>query len=183
VTGEAAITPILLELAFDPGVDAGTVARMAAAAAPVLSEQGVIWQRSFLSLDGRHLLSCFAAPGIGPARTALRIAGANTRGLWAGTEHLAAEPAPLSERVALERCFTTPVTVEEIQAREDAGAWCLDAHRVRFVRTFFSRDRRRMICLYHAPDAESVRAAQRQIGMPMSRVWSCAAIAPAEDSA
>jgi hypothetical protein len=180
VTGQAALTPILLERAFDPGIDASAVARMAAAAAPVLTDHAVTWQRSFLSLDGRHLLCCFAAPSVGSARTALQRAGATPRRLWAATEHLAAEPSPFPEGVAVERRFTRPVTVAEIQAREDAGAWCLDAHRVHFVRTFLSRDRRRMICLYHAPDAESVRAAQRQIGMPMSRLWACVAVAPAD---
>ena len=59
------------------------------------------------------------------------------------------------------------------QAIEDAGAWCLETHRVKFARTFFSLDRTRMICLYQAPDAEAVRMAQRQAGMPMERVWAC----------
>ncbi|KPJ80351.1 MAG: hypothetical protein AMJ58_08895 [Gammaproteobacteria bacterium SG8_30] len=60
----------------------------------------------------------------------------------------------------------------DIQAIEDAGAGCLENHRVRFVRTYFSADRRRMMCLYRAPDAESVRIAQREAGMPVERVWS-----------
>jgi len=29
-----------------------------------------------------------------------------------------------------------------------------------------------MICMYHAPDAESVRLAQRQAGMPIDDVWA-----------
>ena len=28
------------------------------------------------------------------------------------------------------------------------------------------------MCLYRAPDAESVRIAQREAGMPVERVWS-----------
>jgi len=35
-----------------------------------------------------------------------------------------------------------------------------------------------MICLYHAPDAESVRLAQRQAGMPLERVWAFHAVLP-----
>jgi Nickel responsive protein SCO4226-like len=42
---------------------------------------------------------------------------------------------------------------------------------VRFLRTYFSADRRRMLCVYDAPDAESVRAAQQTIAMPVERVW------------
>ena len=58
------------------------------------------------------------------------------------------------------------------QAREDAHQWCLDTHGVSFVRTYFSQDRKRMICLYRAPDAEAVREAQRKAGMPLDAVWS-----------
>lgn len=74
--------------------------------------------------------------------------------------------------VVVERSFDEPVEFAAIQALEDRGAWCLEEHRVRFVRTWFSKDRRRMVCLYEAPDAESVRIAQRKAGMPLDRVWS-----------
>jgi hypothetical protein len=30
-----------------------------------------------------------------------------------------------------------------------------------------------MLCLYQAPDAESVRLAQHQANMPVDRVWAC----------
>ena len=74
--------------------------------------------------------------------------------------------------VVVERSFAEPVTFEEIQAAEDRGAWCLEAHGVRSLRTYFSRDRRRMVCLYDAPDAESVRLAQEKAGMPFERAWT-----------
>jgi hypothetical protein len=74
--------------------------------------------------------------------------------------------------VVVERSFDSPVTLEEVQAIEDAGAACLAARNVEFVRTIFSRDRKRMICLYRAPDAEAVREAQRKAGMPVDAVWS-----------
>jgi hypothetical protein len=74
--------------------------------------------------------------------------------------------------VIVERRFAAPVAFEDIQAMEDQGAWCLDAHGVTFVRTYFSQDRTRMLCLYEAPDADAVRAAQATIGMPFERVWS-----------
>ena len=70
------------------------------------------------------------------------------------------------------RSFDRPADFAEIQAIEDAGAGCLEIHRVRFVRTYFSTDQRRMLCLYAAPDAESVRIAQREAGMPVDRVWA-----------
>jgi hypothetical protein len=75
------------------------------------------------------------------------------------------------QQVVVERSFDEPVAFEAIQAIEDRGAWCLEMHNVRFLRTFFSLDRRRMICIYLAPDAESVRLAQSQAGVPFTRVW------------
>ena len=77
------------------------------------------------------------------------------------------------ELVLLERRFEQPVTFEEIRALEDAGARCLNAHDVRYIKTFFSRDRRRMLCLYEAPDAEAVRLAESQARIPFERAWSC----------
>jgi hypothetical protein len=74
--------------------------------------------------------------------------------------------------VVVERSFAEPVLLEDIQAIEDRGAWCLEAHGVRFLRTYFSRDRRRMICLYEAGDAESVRIAQQQAGVPFDVAWT-----------
>ncbi len=65
-----------------------------------------------------------------------------------------------------------------MQAREDAAAHCLDTHRVRYLRTFFSNDRRRMVCIYRAPDAESVRIAQHQAGMPVDQIWACRTVNP-----
>lgn len=81
--------------------------------------------------------------------------------------------------VMVERDFDSPVAFEDIQSIEDAGAWCLEAHHVTFLKTFFSSDRRRMLCLYEAPDAESVRLAERKAGVPFDRAWSCVPLVPA----
>jgi len=74
--------------------------------------------------------------------------------------------------VVVERSFPEPVTFEHLQVAGDRGAWCLEAHGVRFLKTYFSRDRRRMVCLYEAPDAESVRLAQEKAGLPFERAWA-----------
>jgi hypothetical protein len=107
---------------------------------------------------------------------ALRKAKTDARVLWAGTVHEAREPA--TANVLVERKFESPVKLEEIQSLEDAGSWCLRTHRVKFARTFFSADRKRMLCLYEAPDAEAVRLAQREAGMPFDRVWAFERIGP-----
>ena len=106
-------------------------------------------------------------------RIALRKIETDTSCLWRGSEYFApgAEDTR-SANVIVTRRFDEPVLLEDIQAIEDAGAGCLQTHRVSFERTFFSADRRRMVCLYHAPDAESVRIAQREADMPVDAVWA-----------
>lgn len=85
------------------------------------------------------------------------------RGLvWAGTVHDApglTDDLLARANVLACRRFEKPVAFEEVQAAEQAGASCLLTHRVQRVRTYLSSARRRMISLYQAPDAESVRLA------------------------
>jgi len=77
------------------------------------------------------------------------------------------------ELVLVERRFEQPIDFQDIQLREIAASWCHDTYNVRFLKTFFSRDRRRMLCLYEAPDAEAVRAAEEQAKIPFERAWTC----------
>lgn len=78
--------------------------------------------------------------------------------------------------VIVERSFEEPVDVAALNAREQAGSWCLDQYRVRFLRTLVARDGKRMLCIYDAPDAEAVRVSQRTLDMPVDRVWAATAL-------
>lgn len=131
------------------------------------------WRRSLLSADGHDLYCHFSAPDAESVRMALYEAGSARGAVWPGTLHDApgfTEEALARTNVLVTRRFAEPAEFADIQALEEKGAGCLENHRVRFVRTYFSRDRRRMMCLYEAPDAESVRIAQREAGMPVERV-------------
>lgn len=77
--------------------------------------------------------------------------------------------------VVVEREFADPVDIYAYSAVRKDGAWCFERHRVRYLRTYFSTDCRRMICLYEAPDAESVRQVSRQLGIPFARAWTATA--------
>jgi hypothetical protein len=160
---------------FDPPLTDESFDALARNGADCLGLYRVQWQQSLLSADGRRLLCWFQAPDAESARLALRKAGSHDAAPWSGTIHDAPGPdAPPADaaNVAVERCFEAPVALEDIQAIEDAGASCLTLHGVEFARTFFSRDRKRMVCLYRAPDAEAVRTAQRKAGVPFDAVWS-----------
>jgi hypothetical protein len=75
------------------------------------------------------------------------------------------------ELVLVERSFEAPVDPVALQELERKSAWCLDEHSVRFLKSYVASDGLRMICLYEAPDAEAVRAANRKAGLPFDRVW------------
>jgi hypothetical protein len=169
------MTEVIVERQWDaPQTDADLQA-MFERAEGCLARRRCDWHGSLLSADGRNLVCHFSGPDAESVRIALRQAGSHYREAWAGTLHDAPgfTAADLDRvNVLVARRFVEPADIDAIQALEDAGKGCLDVHRVRFVRTWFSRDRKRMICLYEAPDAESVRLAQREAKMPVERIWS-----------
>ena len=97
--------------------------------------------------------------------------------MWPATVHFGPTP-DLAPNIMVERTFEQAVTLESIQAIEDASAQCLKIRDVTFIKTYFSVDQKRMLCLYKAPDAEAVRSAQDEALMPFDRVWSCQTLQP-----
>lgn len=76
------------------------------------------------------------------------------------------------ERVIVERTFAEPMAFGDDPESEKRIASCLKAHNVRLVRSYVSPDGKRMICLFEAPDAESVRVANRNAGIPLDCAWT-----------
>ncbi|MEM8606411.1 MAG: DUF4242 domain-containing protein [Myxococcota bacterium] len=85
-------------------------------------------------------------------------------------------------RIIVERSLADAPDFETVQAMEDAVAWCLEEHRVEFIRSYFSSDKKTMICEYEAPDAESVRIVQRTGKLPFERIWAAQVFEWAEDA-
>ena len=75
-------------------------------------------------------------------------------------------------RIIVERSFETPLTRQELDAVEARMAPCLDLYNVRWVRSYWSADRRRMICEYDAADVASVRNVQREAAAKFDRAWA-----------
>jgi len=169
-------TNLFLERTFDTPLSVADVQVLARDSFWCYELYKVDWCGSFLAADGHTMICWFSAPDAESARQALRRSGADLRQFWVGTVHEAREPA--IPNVLVERSFDQPVLLEQIESIEDAGAWCLQAHHVKSARTFFSADRKRMLCLYEAPDAESVRHAQREAAMPVEAVWAFNRIGP-----
>jgi len=167
---------IVMERAFDPGIDRAGFLDMAMNAMGCLDLYRARWRESLMARDGRSLVCRFEAPDAESIRLLTRGDPSREKRVWGGSLHGAGLDG-LAD-VVVERSFDAPASMAELQAREEAAAWCLEEHRVTFLRSFFSADRRRMLCLYQAPDAESVRLAQQRAGMPVERVWACCNFTP-----
>jgi len=81
-------------------------------------------------------------------------------------------------KTIVERLFEEPVEYEALQKLEADSQWCLDLYNVKFLKTYFAGDCKRMICVYEAPDAEAVRSANRKAGLPFEAVWSAKLFGP-----
>lgn len=76
------------------------------------------------------------------------------------------------EQVIVERSFDEPVEFEALYSSVDKISWCLEQYRIRLLRSYLSSDKKRMICVYEAPDAESVRIANRHAEVPFDCIWT-----------
>jgi hypothetical protein len=74
--------------------------------------------------------------------------------------------------LVLEQSFETPITPEELNAAAKSLDSCLEAHGARWMRSYLSKDRKRMICEFEAPDAEQVRASYRSAGIDFDNCWT-----------
>jgi hypothetical protein len=76
------------------------------------------------------------------------------------------------ERVIMEQTFETPITDEQMSKISKRMDECLELRNGAWARSYVARDRKRMVCEFFAPDAESVREALRSGAIPFDRVWS-----------
>ena len=74
--------------------------------------------------------------------------------------------------VIVERSFETPLTQDDLSAVEARMAPCLDLYNVRWIRSYWSADRKRMICEYDAADVASVRNVQREAAAKFDHAWA-----------
>jgi hypothetical protein len=169
-----------LERSFERRLGVSDVLAMSAQVDGCFDLHRIEWRGSLLAAGGQKLICSFRAPDAESVRIAMRSAGGDAGRLWAGSVHDAPGFTEADQRkanVLIERTFDPPVAEDEIRKAKEEG-WCARAHRVTFMRTYVSDDRRRMICLYEAPDAESVRLAQRLMKMPVDAIWAFTAIRP-----
>ncbi len=80
--------------------------------------------------------------------------------------------------VLLERSFDKPLTEERLQTLDERALPCLQERGIEWLYSFWSSDRCRLICVFEAPDAESVRESFRKAGNTFERIWSADMLTP-----
>jgi hypothetical protein len=80
--------------------------------------------------------------------------------------------------ILVERRFDTPLTDAEYQATRARLRPCVQLRGVRWVRTYLSHDRRRMICEYEARDAETIRNVFREGNTSFDIAWTADIVEP-----
>jgi len=129
------------------------------------------WVHSYRNPSNNRMVCMFEAPDAESVRMGFRQSGWTGPAIVKSATHIKAVD-DVDGNIIVERHFDEPVKFDELQSQEDQHAWCLNQHEVKFVESFFSIDRKTMVCVYKAPDAEAVRQAQRQATMPFEQVWA-----------
>jgi Nickel responsive protein SCO4226-like len=74
--------------------------------------------------------------------------------------------------IIVEYVFDPPATEEEHDRIGQQLGPCLEGRDVRYVQTFISLDRRRRVCVFEAPDAETLRTSYRSANVAFERMWA-----------
>jgi hypothetical protein len=73
--------------------------------------------------------------------------------------------------IVVEREFDPPMEPAELDALAKSDNPCLRLRHVSLVHSYLSKDGRRGVCVFEGPDAESVREANREAGVPFVHAW------------
>lgn len=78
----------------------------------------------------------------------------------------------------VERDFGGAVSDADLSATMERLGPCLEQYGLRWVHSYLAEDKTRMTCIYEAPDADSVRDANRSAQAHFDRVWRADVVAP-----
>jgi len=174
------MTDILVERQWPQPLTEHAMMAMFSAAESCLVIHRLAWCGSLLSADGLDLLCHFRGPDAESARIAMRQLGSPPGRVWTCCTHDApgiVEADLATVQVVISHRFDAPTDVG-MQMLEERSAGCSSVHRVRIVRRYLSLDGLRVDWLCQAPDAESVRLAQRHADLPPGRIWAVRRFAP-----
>jgi hypothetical protein len=74
--------------------------------------------------------------------------------------------------VVVEYTFDPPMDDAAFNSAMQKSGWCFESQQARWLMSLLGQDRRRRLCIFDAPDAESVRRAYHLAGVPIDRAWT-----------
>src|SRR5678815_1124418 len=166
---------VLVERRFDSPIRFEDILALEIAGASCHQTRSVRFRKSFFSYYHRRMLCLFEAPDAESVRDAESQARVPFKRAWTCTHLQGFHPTvapPSAEYVVVERLFPEAVTSEFVSNALRKSGWCLDLHGAEYVESFLGSDGHRMVCLFRAPDAEAVRRANQQGGVPYTEVWT-----------
>lgn len=75
-------------------------------------------------------------------------------------------------QVVVEYLYEPALSEEDFAKNGEKLIPCLETRSVQWIGTYLSIDRKRRVCLFDAPDADTVRAAFHSAGVKFERAWS-----------
>jgi hypothetical protein len=180
------MVPVVVERYFPEATSIESLTVAVRNADGCLARHNTRYFYGYVAPDRQRMICLFEAPDAESVRLVSRQTGMPFERIYPVTVHEPPAATPTrsdtsaATDVLVERSFPEPVVFAEVQAIEDGGAWCLSEHGVTWVRTYFSTDRRRMLCRYRAADTESVRIVNRRLGLPFDVAWPITHFAPGE---
>lgn len=163
------MTDIFVERRFETPMTEAALAERIAQAESCFARHRAARRSSYLSLDRRRILCRFDAPDAESVRLALRYAGARTGRVWAGT-FVTTDPS-VAPNILTMRRFAAPPAPDD-DASLPASAWSMATHDIHLAAHIVARDRRRLVCLYRAPDVASVWRAVRLQDVALDAIWA-----------
>jgi len=166
---------VLVERHFDRPVLFEDIEALEAAGWNCFKSRGVRYLKSFFSRDGRRMMCLYEAPDAESVRNAESQAKVPYIRAWSCMKLESGSSQTRNsamEYVVVERLFPESVTPDFVSKALQQSGWCLDLHNAEYVESFLGNDGRRMVCLFRAPDAEAVRRANQQGGVPYTEVWT-----------
>src|SRR5690606_4549242 len=130
------------------------------------------------STDGRRVLCLYEAPDAEAVRSTQKQGGLPFDAVWAALElgdGFTSDPRGV-ELVIAQRVFEPAITLDDLRAAAASSLACQQLYRVERVHSLLSTSGERQLCLFRAPDTESVRRVGVSATAISQAIW-CARVA------
>jgi hypothetical protein len=168
---------IVVERSFAEQADMPSLAELERKVASCFEQHAVRASHSWLARDGRHAVCFYEAPDAEAVRATQRTAGLPFENVWRALFVPVGSDTSLTtarECVVVQREMPMVLSEDMVHAKRAEVADCEHRHRITPLGSYLQVGGTRVVCCFRAVDAESVRIAQRESGMPSVRTWSAA---------